>query len=65
MDLGLKGKSVIVTGCGSNIGRAIVFAFTAEGCSITIAELSSAQGEKVRRSISGFRRRKLHHRADP
>ena len=47
MELGLKGKNVIVTGGGSNIGRAIVHAFAAEGSNITIAELSPSQGEKV------------------
>ena len=47
MELGLKGKNVIITGGGSNIGRAIVHAFAAEGSNITIAELSPSQGEKV------------------
>jgi 2-hydroxycyclohexanecarboxyl-CoA dehydrogenase len=47
MELGLRGKNVIVTGGGSNIGRAIVHAFAAEGANITIAELAPAQGEKV------------------
>ncbi|MDP6227380.1 MAG: short-chain dehydrogenase, partial [Dehalococcoidia bacterium] len=40
MELGLKGKNVIITGGGSNIGRAIVHAFAAEGSNITIAELA-------------------------
>ena len=47
MELGLHGKNVIVTGGGSNIGRAIVHAFAAEGSNIIIAELSPEQGERV------------------
>ena len=47
MELGLKGKNVLITGGGSNIGRAIVHAFATEGSNITIAELAPEQGEKV------------------
>ena len=47
MDLGLKAKSVVVTGGGSNIGRAIVLGFAAEGSNITIADIDPAQAEKV------------------
>ena len=47
MELDLQGKSVIVTGGGSNIGRAIVLAFAAEGAHITIAELDVPQAEKT------------------
>ena len=47
MELGLRGKHVIVTGGGSNIGRAIVHAFAAEGSDISIAELVPSQGEIV------------------
>jgi len=47
MDLGYKGKSVIITGGGSNIGRAIVLGFAAEGANITIGEIDAEQGEKV------------------
>ena len=47
MELGLKGKHVIVTGGGTNIGRAIVHAFAAEGSRISIAELVPSQGEIV------------------
>ena len=47
MDLGLSEKTVIVTGGGSNIGRAISLAFAKEGANVVIAELDEAQGEKV------------------
>ncbi len=54
MDLGLKGKSVMVTGGGSNIGRAIVHAFAAEGSNIAIAEISQEQGKKVVQEVAGM-----------
>lgn len=52
MELGLKGKNVVVTGGGSNIGRAIVHAFAAEGSNITIAELAPSQGEQVAAEVA-------------
>lgn len=47
MDLGLKDKSVLVTGGASNIGKAIVLAFAVEGAHITIADLDAPQAEKT------------------
>lgn len=47
MELNLKGKSVVVTGGGSNIGRAIVLAFAEEGAKITIGDIDVEQTEKV------------------
>jgi len=47
MDLNLKDKSVIVTGGGSNIGRAIALAFAREGAHLTIAEIDEGQGGKA------------------
>jgi len=47
MELNLKDKSVIVTGGGSNIGRAISLAFAREGVRLTIAEIDEAQGGKT------------------
>ena len=47
MDLGLKNQSVVVTGGGSNIGRAIVLAFAREGAAITIGDIDPAQAEKT------------------
>lgn len=47
MDLDLKGKSVVVTGGASNIGREIVLGFAGEGARITIGDIDKAQAEKV------------------
>ena len=55
MELGLNGKNVIVTGGGSNIGRAIVHAFAAEGSNITIAEVAPAQGEAVAQEVAAMK----------
>jgi len=54
MELGLKGKNVVITGGGSNIGRAIVHALAAEGSNITIAELAPEQGEKVAAEVAAM-----------
>ena len=43
MDLELKGKSVVVTGAGSNIGRAIALAFASEGAALTLGDIDSVQ----------------------
>jgi len=47
MDLELEGKSVIVTGGASNIGRAITLGFASEGANITLADLDTEQADKV------------------
>jgi 2-hydroxycyclohexanecarboxyl-CoA dehydrogenase len=47
MDLDLKGKSIVVTGGGSNIGRAIVLGFAAEGAHLTIGDVDVAQAGKT------------------
>jgi NAD(P)-dependent dehydrogenase (short-subunit alcohol dehydrogenase family) len=47
MDLGLGEKSVIVTGGGSNIGRAIVLGFAEEGAHITVGDIDAEQAERV------------------
>ena len=54
MELGLKGKNVLVTGGGNNIGRAIVLAFAAEGCNIAIAELNHAAGKRVAAEVAAL-----------
>ena len=47
MDLGLKDKAVIVTGAGSNIGRAITLGFAREGANITLADIDEKQAGEV------------------
>ena len=54
MDLGLKGKGVIITGGASNIGRAITLAFAREGSRIVIAEIDEAGARRVAAEANGM-----------
>ncbi len=47
MDLGHEGKSVVVTGGASNIGRAITLGFVGEGARVTMGDLDAEQSERV------------------
>ena len=47
MDLGLENSSVLVTGAGSNIGRAIALAFAAEGARLTLGDVDEVQTARV------------------
>lgn len=47
MDLGLRGKTAIVTGGASNIGHAIVRGLAAEGVGVMIADIDAAQIDRV------------------
>jgi len=54
MDLNLDGKTVIVTGGGSNIGRGIVLAFAKEKSNIVIADIDEVQGQKVAKEANAL-----------
>jgi 2-hydroxycyclohexanecarboxyl-CoA dehydrogenase len=47
MELGLKDRTVIVTGGASNLGRAISLGFAAEGARVLIADVDLEQAKKV------------------
>lgn len=47
MDLGLRGKTAIVTGGASNIGKAIVEGLFAEGAHVVIADIDEKQARNV------------------
>jgi NAD(P)-dependent dehydrogenase (short-subunit alcohol dehydrogenase family) len=54
MDLQLAGKSVVVTGGASNIGREIVFGFAREGARITFCDLDMEQAERTAETARGL-----------
>ena len=54
MDLNLAGKTVIVTGGGSNIGRAISLAFVKEKSNVVIADIDEPQARKVAKEAASF-----------
>ena len=53
MDLGLAGKTVIVTGGASNIGRAISLGFAKEGANVVVADWDHAQASHCAGNITG------------
>ena len=54
MDLNLAGKTVVITGGGSNIGRAICHDFAKENVKMAIAELDETQGKKVEEEVKAL-----------
>jgi 2-hydroxycyclohexanecarboxyl-CoA dehydrogenase len=53
VDLGLSGRGVVVTGGASNIGRAIVHAFAAEGSRVMIADVDDERARRTAEEAPG------------
>src|SRR6267143_757527 len=51
MDLGLKGKTVLITGGSKGIGLACAMSFAAEGCNLHLAARNRETRESTRRRI--------------
>lgn len=64
MDLKLAGKSVIVTGGGANIGRAIAHRFAEEKANVVIAEWDENQGKKVEQELKDMGAKVLFVKTD-
>jgi NAD(P)-dependent dehydrogenase (short-subunit alcohol dehydrogenase family) len=64
MDLGLKEKTVIVTGGSSNIGRAISLTFGEEGANVFIVDRDEDNGKKVEKIIQDKGGRAKYCKAD-
>ena len=54
MELNLAGKTVVVTGGASNIGRGIALGFAKEGSNVVIADRDEEQAEKVALEANSF-----------
>lgn len=59
MELGLVGKTVIVTGGASNIGRGITLAFINEGSNVTLADIDEELSQKVVEIAQGMGKGKI------
>ena len=64
MELGLGGRTALVTGGGSGIGAAVVRELAAEGCDVAIVDRDGAAAERVAREVVAHGRRGLARAAD-
>ena len=62
--LGLKGKTAIVTGGSSNIGRGITLGFAEQGVNVVIAARDEVQGQKVVKEANALGNNAMFIRTD-
>src|ERR1035438_5541890 len=60
----LQGKTAVITGGASGIGRATALLFAREGAAVTIVDLNQGAGLEVERAISLAGGRAIFERAD-
>jgi NAD(P)-dependent dehydrogenase (short-subunit alcohol dehydrogenase family) len=60
----LQGKSALVTGAGSGIGRAIALAYAREGAAVVVSDVNEQGGKETVRLVEGAKGRAVFFRAD-
>lgn len=64
MDLGIKGKNVLVTGASQGIGRSIALAFAQEGCRVAVVARREQELKGLVEMMGGHQSGHLWHSAD-
>ena len=50
----LEGRTAVITGAGSGIGRAMAVRFAAEGANVVVADMDVTTGEAVAAEVDGI-----------
>ncbi len=66
MDLGLKGKTALVTGAGSQIGfgKAIALTLAREGCDVAVNDINLEDARKTAAAVTALGRKSIAIKAD-